>query len=209
MVLDAAEMIQYLCKRFSKEKIYLMGHSWGGFLALEVAAQYPQLLEACFAVSPMVNQLESERRSLEWMKETAARDGDTKALGELDLISIPFASGEQLYYHRKWLAKAMGTNPPQRRFVDYWAVTWLPLFKEASNINLSLTAPELKVPVYFFVGKRDYQTHFKVTEDYFTLLKAEKKDLFWFSKSSHNLNLTEPTKLQTIIISILMSKPKR
>jgi pimeloyl-ACP methyl ester carboxylesterase len=102
----------------------------------------------------------------------------------------------------------MGTNPPQKRFVDYWAVTWLPLFKEASNINLSLAAPELKVPVYFFVGKGDYQTHFKVTEDYYRLLKAEKKDLFWFSKSSHNLNLTEPTKLQTIVISILMSKTK-
>jgi pimeloyl-ACP methyl ester carboxylesterase len=208
MILDAAEMIRYLCKRFSKEKVYIMGHSWGGFLALEVAFQYPELLEACFAVSPMVNQLESERLSLEWMKEVATREKDTKALEELDLISVPFKSSEQLYYHRKWLAKAMGTNPPQKRFVDYWAVTWLPLFKEASNVNLSQTAPELKVPVYFFVGKRDYQTHFKVTEDYYTLLKAEKKDLFWFSKSSHNLNLTEPTKLQTIVISILMAKSK-
>src|SRR5882672_4311073 len=31
---DAVEMINYLRSRFSQNKIYLMGHSWGGFLGL-------------------------------------------------------------------------------------------------------------------------------------------------------------------------------
>src|SRR6185369_17316718 len=47
MVNDAVEVVRYLCKRFSKEKIYLAGHSWGGFLALEVAISNPELLLAC------------------------------------------------------------------------------------------------------------------------------------------------------------------
>src|SRR6267142_6471758 len=41
---DAIEMIHYLCSRFSKTKIYLVGHSWGGFLGLMVAAHHPELL---------------------------------------------------------------------------------------------------------------------------------------------------------------------
>ena len=62
---DAVEMINYLRSRFSQSKIYLMGHSWGGFLGLTVAAHHPELLEAYLAVSPMVYQLESERISLQ------------------------------------------------------------------------------------------------------------------------------------------------
>ena len=206
MVSDALAMIHYLCTRFSKEKIYLMGHSWGGFLGLSVALLHPELLEACFAVSPMVHQVESERLSLEWMKLNASVTKNDKELSELGEIMIPFQNGEQLFYHRKWLAKAMLTTAPAKSFVESWALKWLSLFNEASQVNFFVLAPEIKCPVYFFVGTRDYQTHFKLTEEYYKMLKAEKKDLFWFSNSAHNLNLTEPTKLQEIIISVLRSK---
>ncbi|MFM8914195.1 MAG: alpha/beta fold hydrolase, partial [Flammeovirgaceae bacterium] len=50
---DVTEMIDYLLTRFSKNKLYLMGHSWGGFLALRMAAAIPQKLETCLSISPM------------------------------------------------------------------------------------------------------------------------------------------------------------
>lgn len=206
MVSDAVEMINYLRTRFSKEKIYLMGHSWGGFLGLIVAANHPELLEAYFAVSPMVHQVESERLSLELMKMTATETNNLKALNELARITIPFQNGEQLYYHRKWLAKEMLSGVPPKPFVDAWARKWLALFNEASQMNIFVDAAEFKCPVYFLVGTRDYQTNFKLTEEYYKMIKAEKKDLFWFSNSGHNLNLTEPIKLQEIVIAVLMSK---
>lgn len=206
MVSDAVEMINYLRARFSKEKIYLMGHSWGGFLGLMVAVSHPDLLEAYFAVSPMVHQAESERLSLELMKSKAKRSNNQKEMNELARISIPFQNGEQLYYHRKWLAKEMLTRAPLRPFVEGWARQWLALYNEASQMNFFLLAPEIKCPVYFLIGTRDYQTYFKLTEEYYKTLKAEKKGLFWFSNSAHNLNLTEPIRLQAIVISVLMSK---
>lgn len=203
---DAIEMINYLRSRFSQHKIYLIGHSWGGFLVLSVATSHPELLEAALAVSPMVNQLESERISLEWMMGKAKSAGNAEALKELSGIHIPFQNGEELYYHRKWLARGMGTGTVTKTFVETWARKWLPLYNEASRVNFSLKAPEIKCPVYFFVGRRDYQTAFAVTEGYFHILKAEKKDLFWFTNSAHNLNLTEPERMQEIIISLLRSK---
>jgi pimeloyl-ACP methyl ester carboxylesterase len=199
---DAVEMINYLRSRFSQNKIYLMGHSWGGFLGLRIASSHPQLLLACFAISPMVYQLESERLSLEWMRENADRQGNQEALRELSGIRIPFQNGEQLYYHRRWLAKGMGTKAPAKAFVMTWAKTWLALFNEASAVNFFLAAPELNCPVFFFVGSKDHQTYGRLTEQYFNVVKAEKKDLFWFTNSAHNLNLTEPKKLQDIVISL-------
>ena len=53
MMSDAEEMVRYLRTRFSKERIYLSGHSWGGFLALLVASRHPELFEACISMAPM------------------------------------------------------------------------------------------------------------------------------------------------------------
>lgn len=197
---DAIELIQYLRSRFSQDKIYLMGHSWGGFLGLTIAANHPKLLKGYFAISPMVHQAESERLSLEWMISKARRNLNQTALEDLARVRIPFQNSEQLYYHRTWLAQMMGNKPLSRSFVETWGKKWLPLFNEASQINFFTAAPEIKCPIYFFVGRKDYQTYFKLTEDYYNMLKADKKRLFWFEDSGHSPNLTEPQKLQEIIL---------
>lgn len=202
MEADVLEMIGYLRTRFSKDKIYLMGHSWGGFLALRMASQHPELLKACFAISPMVNQFESERLSLAWMKEQAKKAKNQIALTELERVRIPFENGDQIFFHRNWLAHFSGNKALSKSYVQVWAAKWLGLFNEASGIDFSVRAPTIHCPVYFFVGSKDYQTHFKLTEDYFKNVKAEKKDLFWFTNSGHNLNLTEPKKLQEIVVSL-------
>jgi pimeloyl-ACP methyl ester carboxylesterase len=54
---DAIEVIQFLTNRFSQEKIFVAGHSWGGYLGLRVAVARPELLKGYFAISPMINQL--------------------------------------------------------------------------------------------------------------------------------------------------------
>ncbi len=203
---DAVKMITYLQTRFSQDKIYLMGHSWGGFLGLTVAANHPELLKAYLAISPMVHQVESERLSLEWMITKAKEDNNLPALKELAMINIPFQNADQLYYHRSWLATFMKTKPPSKTFVASWGKKWLTLFNEASQVNFFTFAPQIRCPVYFFVGKKDCQTHFKLTEDYYKMLKADKKQLFWFTDSGHNLNLSEPKKLQEIIINEILSK---
>ncbi|HQQ96228.1 MAG TPA: alpha/beta hydrolase [Cyclobacteriaceae bacterium] len=203
---DAYAMINYLRERFAQHRIYLMGHSWGGFLALYVAANHPETLQGCFALAPMVHQQRSEQEMLQMMLSEAGDRNDTEAMKELASVHIPFENGEQLYFHRKWLSRKMGTPSSGKSFVLKWSVKWLALFNEGSAINLFEAAPEIRCPVYFFVGSRDYQTSSKLTEAYFRVVKAEKKDLFWFTNSAHSLNLTEPTKLQDLVIS-LKDKP--
>jgi pimeloyl-ACP methyl ester carboxylesterase len=198
---DALEMIHYLRKRFSQDKIYLMGHSWGGFLGLKVAADHPELLKGYFAISPMVDQIKSEQLSLEWMINKAKESNNLQALADLAKVKVPFQNSEQLYFHRSWLAQLNGNKPPARGFVEGWGKKWLTLFNEASEVSFFDYAPQLKCSIYFFIGGKDYQTHFKLTEDYYNMLKADKKRLFWFKDSGHNLNLTEPKRLQQIIIS--------
>jgi len=201
-VSDAIELIELLSSKFSKEKIYLMGHSWGGYLGLRVVTERPDLLTGYFALSPMINQLESERLSLKVMQDNAIKEKNNKALAELSQVEVPFKNGEQLFYHRKWLSKLMGSSTPDRAKVNHWAATWLSLFNEASQTNFNEFATELSCPVYFLIGTRDYQTHFSLAESYYQQVVCKEKKLYWFTDSAHNPHLTESSKFQNIIIDI-------
>jgi pimeloyl-ACP methyl ester carboxylesterase len=202
-VSDAIEVIEYLRNKFSKTKIYLVGHSWGGYLGMRVAIEKPELLAGYFALSPMINQLESERLSLQTMHDSAIKTNNLKQLAELSQIKIPFENGDQLFYHRKWLSKKMGSTSPTKTKVDSWAKTWLAVFNEASKTNFIASAPEIKCPIYLLIGSNDYQTYYKLAETYYEQVICTGKNLYWFTHSAHNPHLTESEKFQEIIISML------
>jgi pimeloyl-ACP methyl ester carboxylesterase len=197
---DVVEMIDHLRERFHRQKIFLMGHSWGGFLALLTAATRADLLEACFAISPMINQLESERRALEWMSLQAQSTGHEDALDDLGTVQIPFASGEQLFAHRRWLAYFSGTTPPTRTFVMKWSDQWLILFNEGSAVNLVEVAPTFRCPVYFVLGGKDLQTDSRTAQEYFKKLTAPAKDLLLILDSRHNPHTDEPARFQDWVL---------
>jgi len=198
---DTHELIVTLLKQFNQSKLYLVGHSWGTVPGFHIAKNYPELLYAYVPVCPMINQLESERTILTLMKEKAKESNNQQEFKELASISIPFKSGAQLYYHRKWLFHFNGsTIKVSKNYVESWAATWLNVFNEASKDNLIESTPALNCPVYFFVGRNDYQTNSYITETYYTRLTAPKKGLFWFERSAHSLPSSEPNLFQDILI---------
>jgi len=151
----------------------------------------------------MIHQVESEKMALAKMKELAKEQNNKNALQELDKIKIPFENGTQLFYHRKWLYQLINQQqvPFTKSYVENWSTVWLSLFNKACMINFVEAAPEIKCPIYFLVGRKDFQTNFKLTESYFEELKAKKKELFWFNDSAHGLTLAESQKFQQVIIS--------
>ncbi|MBL7856337.1 MAG: alpha/beta hydrolase [Cyclobacteriaceae bacterium] len=199
---DAVETINFLSARFKQETIYVMGHSWGGYLALRVAAKIPDKIRGLIAISPMVHQVESERLSLQVLRDTARVKQNQEAITELAQVEIPFQNSAELFYHRKWLSKLMHSTTPTRSRVEQWSQTWLTLFNDASQTNFLTDATELKCPVYFLIGSRDYQTYFKLTETYYQQVDCPEKNLYWFTQSAHNPHLTEPKKFQQTVINI-------
>lgn len=202
---DTHELVNYLLKRFHQQKIFLVGHSWGTFLGFQMVKQHPQLLSAFVAVGPMVNQTESEKVILNMMKEKAKKDNNKRALDELNSIQIPFKNGDQLYYQRKWLFQYVGSKTRiTKEYVNNWASRWLSVYNEACKENLFETLPKVACPVYFFVGRKDYQTNSHIAERYFKTVAAPKKQLFWFERSAHAIPTTEPLLFQQIIVDKIL-----
>jgi pimeloyl-ACP methyl ester carboxylesterase len=202
---DTHELIEILLRKFNREKLYLAGHSWGTALGFYIAGNYPELLYAYLPVSPMINQVESERIVLEMMKEKALKAGDDLQIKELASIKIPFESGDDLYYHRKGLFDFIGSrNKFTKEYILSWASTWLPVFNEASRINRMESLPSINCPVYFFTGNEDYQTNYTITEKYYNALNAPKKEIFLFDNTAHSLPYAKGDLLQKIIIEKIL-----
>jgi pimeloyl-ACP methyl ester carboxylesterase len=201
---DTHELITYLLHRYNRPKLYLVGFSWGTVLGIEMAQQYPNLLYAYIAVSQLVYQQKSEQLLLQRLKEQAARTKNQAALNELSLVKIPFENKDQLYYQRKWLF-AFTNNPiSETELKRAFAELSNSLFKlgvEAGKIDFTKKVQTLQCPVYFFVGRDDYQTNHELTYSYYQQLKAKNKHFYWFEKSAHIVPFTEPELFQQIIIN--------
>jgi pimeloyl-ACP methyl ester carboxylesterase len=197
---DTRELIDTLLKRFHREKLYIAGHSWGTALGFEMARQYPELLYAFIAIGPMINQLESERMALTMMKEDAVRKSNQLESEELARVRIPFENGGQLFYDRKWLLAHAGSRKKlSLAVVSEWARTWLDVFNEASREDLTKNLPSIDCPVYFFAGKKDYQTNSGITEAYYNQVRAPKKGLYWFD-CAHSIPSAQPQQMQKVLI---------
>jgi pimeloyl-ACP methyl ester carboxylesterase len=203
---DAHELVDTLRSMFNQKKIYIVGHSWGTVLGFYLAKNFPEKLHAYVAVGPMINQLESERIVLKLMIEKAKTGKKHELLKDLETIRIPFENGEQLYFHRKYLFEYMGSKRPlEKSYVLSWSKTWLTVYNDASKENLFETLPRLNCPVYFFAGRKDYQTNSSITQAYYTKVSASEKKLVWFEKSAHGIPTSEPDKFQDELIRIAES----
>ena len=207
---DTHDLIDFLLRRFHRQKLYLMAHSWGTVLGFSIASKYPQSLYAYIAISPLIDQTRSERMTLDMLKEQAKKDANKKELDELSTVRVPFANWEQLYFARKWLFAYSGQpiadsdTAAVRGYLKGWADTWLAVWNEAIKENHFKDLPVLRCPIYFCAGRKDHQTNFSITEEYYNKLQAPKKQLFWFENSGHLIPNTEPDLLQDIVIQKIL-----
>ena len=125
-----------------------------------MAKNYPELLYAYIPICPMIDQLESEKIILKAMKEKASKNGNEKALQELNQVKVPFENGSQLYFHRKWVLEFMGSKAKiTEKQVQEWALMWLPIFNEASKIIYSNAHPRFDArSIFLWVEKMSRRT---------------------------------------------------
>lgn len=70
MIKDTYEVVEYLKNKYQKQKIMIMGHSWGSVLGSLFIKKYPQLVQAYIGVGQVVNMVENERVGYEKALET-------------------------------------------------------------------------------------------------------------------------------------------
>lgn len=105
---DTHEVTSYLKKTFNKEKIYLVGHSWGSLLGILTAAKYPEDYYAYIGIGQLAQWDESYALNYQAIYQIAQQDGNAEAIGELQSISsepyqtFDFRDMAKLGVYMKW-----------------------------------------------------------------------------------------------------------
>ena len=230
-VSDLHELIGYLKNRFMKNKVYLMGESWGSLLGILYAQKYPEDLTVYIGIGQISNTKESELLGYEFTLAEARRRNNKKALRELQKMgSLPGGTVESVKIERKWLVKFGGLIYGKSGY--FYLLSWILkilsvseyawpdllrfsygskmslkfLWDEIFQVNLFEQIPSLEIPVYFLIGCHDHCISSALVEEYFEYLKAPFKKLIWFEKSGHNPPWEESERFNKVVISQILKR---
>jgi len=213
---DTRSVTEYLKRTFNKDKIYLLGHSWGTVLGTLVIQKYPDDYYAYIGVGQVVNSEEQEESGTEWLKTMLLNEGSQDEINQIhDMEESKFTNRQLLMKYggiihnlTKNELVAIRINSPYlpEKYTDDIYNKGLRfaanLHRELRAIDFFETAPEIRIPVYFFLGAYDYVTPTEPVVRYYEMLKCPKKELVLFEKSGHRMDVEEPDRFQSEIVRI-------
>lgn len=213
---DTKSVTEFLKRKFNKEKIYLLGHSWGTALGTLVVQKYPEDYYAYIGVGQVVNSREQERAGIDWLKIKIKKESIPEEMNMIpSMENHNFANRELVGKYGgavhnitgEEVVVIMKNSPyaPEKYTNDlyrdglYFAMN---LHVQLREINFFKSVQEIKIPVYLFLGAFDYITPAAPVLRYFNVLKCPKKKIIWFDKSAHRMDIEEPDKFQDEILKI-------
>lgn len=222
---DAITVMELMLRRFAKQKLLLIGHSWGSTLAMKVAAVRPDLLYAVVGMGQEVDRERGEALSYQYVLEHARGDGNRKAIRELEELGGSDTFGKSgRFVERLWLMHYGGVvhsggllqtirvllEATEYSIVDCiryarmeGTAFCIPLMsEELTHMNLTEEVRELAIPVFLFEGRYDQTAPSVLAEEFYRDIRAPYKRLVWFENSGHPPDFEEPEKFQRELTAI-------
>ncbi len=228
LVEDAFELVQWLCREFHKDKIFIIGGSWGSELGTWLAFRHPDQIAAYVGFGQVVNGAKNEQLSYKFALEAAQKAGDSKAVHALEELGAPvmgvYKGGYKgMMVQRRIMMKYGGYSQSAKKR-SYFRSTVLPMlfsgeyspadlwgiakghvfvlekmWPEVGATDFPSSCTHFKVPYFIFDGRLDQNTPAALVEDYFNQIEAPQKELIWFENSGHNPMNDEPEKFKKLL----------
>ena len=195
---DTYQLTRLLLNRFGKERLFLFAHSWGTLLGMLAAREHPEYYSAYIGTGQL--SADSLRRYIiqrRFLFNMARGHGDLDLMDRLiregniredDL----FRYGAELRGSRSFMPILMtGLQAPEYDLFDALNVPrGASMVSKRMKEDIPMTSFEndlarFAIPVYFLLGRHDYTTPSLLAAEYFTVIEAPVKRLFWFEYSAH------------------------
>lgn len=215
MTKDGIELTKYLIDHLKKEKVILVGTSWGSILGTEMALDSPELFYAYVGHAQFVNFSKNIDYAYQKVYKMAKIANDSSAIEELELIGKPAYDNAKNYgqllrivkrYERKNSIPAPDTwfkilpaydnekdgndryNGDDYSFINFVGHKKLNIKSMVSGIDFDTYGLNFKIPVYFIQGEHDILTAKEINKPYFDRIKAPQKDYFLLPDAAHGHN---------------------
>jgi pimeloyl-ACP methyl ester carboxylesterase len=219
MTQDGIELAEYLRTHLHKDKIVLVGHSWGSYLGIHIVKQRPDLFHAYVGTGQVIGRATFEKAfeiTIAHLQTLAQSANNTEALAELaPIASHPAMNERNRLVAEKW-GKALAL-PPSDRFEfagpippsfmpDFSLLDWYNWRKGMAfsakylrgrdgpmfQRDLASLGFEFSIPMFFIEGDEDYLTPSGPAEQYFKQIIAPHKDFVQFRGGDHFIPLDRP-----------------
>jgi pimeloyl-ACP methyl ester carboxylesterase len=224
---DTLELTDVLRKRFSQDKIFLSGVSWGSALGFLTLIEDSDPFHAFIATSERGHWQRSQDRGFAWVKEQATNLNDTPILEAIAGLE-PFnasnfdhlaAKNQGLDRYRggdvyteglwnKYLDYAIGGQSPYytaaevQGYVPAARFSITTVVPQALDYDLFRDFPTSPVPVHFLTGEHDWQTPGEISRAYFEALEAPAKSYTIVEGAGHQLIYDNPDAWAAALIEI-------
>jgi pimeloyl-ACP methyl ester carboxylesterase len=216
MIADAQRVVRYLLDHYKKEKIFVLGHSWGSYVGLEVTRRNPELLHAYVGTGQMIDTRQSEAEGYAFALQQARLHGNAQAVKELEALApypgpVGALTADRIDAQRKWLVFYGGLTYGRSQFdyddADQFAPEYtdddVRLINKGSLFSLDHligvvertnfeSLNHVACPLFIFQGEHDSTTSYAVVESWFERLQAPKKLFVTFRNSSHMAMFEQP-----------------
>lgn len=216
LIEDTKEVTNYLRNKFNKDKIFILGHSWGSYLGMRTIERYPELYYAYIGIGQVSNQALSEEISYDFVMNKAKETNNTKAIEQLESIGRPVNGlypdmANAMRIERNWVTEfggaAYGKKQKDLLGLFIWPLVNFKEYEVQDKINylrglvktqqvlwetifdeqLDQQVTKVNIPVYVLQGKYDYQTVYELAKNYIDSLDAPHKQFISFENSAHML----------------------
>ena len=239
LVEDARELVSWLCRIFNKDKIFVIGGSWGSELGTYLVSRYPERIAAFVGFGQVVDGALNEQLSWEFCMEEAKKAGDEESIRILKKCGPPvmgvYKGGnyDGMMLQRGVMMKYGGYSPSEKKrgyvsstvipmltareysLSDMWGiykghrVVLEKMWPECGQTCFPKTCTKFAVPFYIFDGRLDQNTPSALVEDWYNSIEAPDKCLVWFENSGHNPMNDEGDKFKKLLREKLLAVKER
>lgn len=218
MLSDLKELVEKLLKSYNQQKLYLAGHSWGAYLGLWFASEYPQYLNYYIGTGQGISSKIDEIEKYNFALKKAEKANDTKIISKLLSYgepvngSYPNSDEEAASYVGGLIHKYGGYINDNNNFSAnkmyslYFKFYKHNIFNVIGGIGYSVKnlTPKMKendiipkinkldVPIALVFGEEDYICPAVTAKKWFDNLNAPQKDFIVIKNASHMVNFEQP-----------------
>lgn len=227
---DLLALTAYICYYLNQEKVYILGHSYGTYLASQAVHKDSLYYKAYIGIGQMSDMVKAELESVDACIEAAREAGNKKDVKALEKVRPKVEKGDAICprkYVRKYkFAEREETHAgrdlmknvfagPEYNITDgikffYGAMRYAyPLAMQAMKKPLTDIVKSYPIPAFFLMGKYDHMTSIGAAKDYYDSLGGEElKEFIVFENSAHSPHVEENKKFTEWMCTDLLEKTK-
>lgn len=224
---DTVELARWLCQHYGRQKVFLLGESWGSLLGVLAVQRAPELFHAYVGSGQMADPHETDAGIYRDLVTTAMAAGDGRLVADLVRLGPPpypsvFDYGEIMLRYpllegsytppAPYLRRAAesGVGPMGLLGQEYGPLDkvnvlrglldmFSVMYPQLTDVDLRRTVHRLEVPVVLMTGRHELAARTEPARQWFDQLDAPAKQWLEYPDAGHSVAFEHAEELHRVL----------